>query len=468
MNAIKSNVLLLVVDSLRRDHLACYGYPTATTPNIDEFSASAVQFETAISPSGWTLPVFASILTGTYPSKNGAGQYLEHIPTIMEVLRTIGYKSAVVTDNFFVQPLSKQADDLIYVTPNNVPKMALSRDALSLIGMVGSAFQHRSLSNLRSFAANFLKNRLAVGWIERQRNHGPWFMMVHYDVHWPYDPPMSLRNRFVRPELRSQVDGVRGDVYGIIADQDNLEGKLPVLKSLYDAQIAWVDECVGGLLKHLKSLGILDNTIVIVTSDHGDLLGEHHLLHHEFVLYDPLIRVPLIIKFPQPPKESRKYSGLVQTNDILPTLIDYLNVDASQVTGQVQCKSILKLISGADQREFTISERADWSSTTSRRKIENLEKTYPNYSWRRYAHELVALRTTNYKYIRSSEGRDEMYNLEKDPEEANNLISAEPEKEMELKHKLETWKASFERAPVGEDKEFDSTITKRLRALGYI
>ena len=229
-----------------------------------------------------------------------------------------------------------------------------------------------------------------------------------------------------------------------------------------------MDECVGGLLKHLKSQGVLDDTIVIVTSDHGDLLGEHRLLHHEFVLYDPLIRVPLIIKFPQPPKGSRKYSGLVQTNDILPTLIDYLNVDAPQVTGQIQCKSILKLISAADQREFTISERADWSSTTSRRKIENLEKTYPNYSWRRYAHELVALRTTNYKFIWSSEGRDEMYNLEKDPEEASNVISVEPEKEMELKHKLETWRASFEPAPVGEDKEFDSTITKRLRALGYI
>jgi len=110
MDMNNPNVLLLVVDSLRVDRLSCYGYGKNTTPFIDEVSESGILFNQAISPSGWTLPVFASILTGTYPSRNGIGQHLENLSTIMEVLRKEGYRSLVVTDNPFVQLLCSQAD----------------------------------------------------------------------------------------------------------------------------------------------------------------------------------------------------------------------------------------------------------------------------------------------------------------------------------------------------------------------
>src|SRR5208282_5989610 len=153
------NVLLLVVDSMRADHLSSYGYREPTTPNIDELAKSSILFNTAISPSGWTLPVFASILTGTYPSRNGVGQYLDRLPTIMDVLRSVGYRSAIVTDNVFVQPLCTKADDLVYVAPNQVPKMARSRDVTALIGLLGSAFRNKSILNLRRFAPNYLKNK---------------------------------------------------------------------------------------------------------------------------------------------------------------------------------------------------------------------------------------------------------------------------------------------------------------------
>jgi uncharacterized sulfatase len=404
------------------------------------------------------------MLTGTYPSKNGVGQYLENFPTIMEVLRSVGYRSLVVTDNPFVQLLCNQADDRIFVTEDQVARMSRSRDVSILLEMVGSALLHKS-THLRSFAPNYLKNKLAKNWINRNRESAPWFTMIHYDVHWPYDPPRDFRDQFLDSALRKRAGTVRSEVYELIAG--DLKDKIKVLKSLYDGQIAWVDACIGDLLNQMKSQSIFDDTITIVTSDHGDLLGEHGLLHHEFVLYEPLIRVPFIVRIPGKFREGRRNDSLVQTVDILPTLVDYFGIDRPVITQQIQGKSLLKIVDSADHRDFTISERADWSSPTSRRKLDNLSQKYPSYDWKKHAHELVAVRTEDKKYLWSSEGRDELYDLQTDPQELTNLIAVEDATRRELRNKLDMWNSSFLRAPIGDDK-FESVITKKLKALGYL
>nr|MDO8132843.1 sulfatase [Candidatus Njordarchaeum guaymaensis] len=401
----KPNIVFIVVDSLRSDHLSCYGYGRITTPYLDALSTKSLVFENAISPSGWTRESFSSILTGTYPSKNSHGLAPERFPTIMEVLRVCGYRTFGMTDNFFVEPLCKGLDEFCYLTRGSVAKMACSRNLKQFLRLTYVAVKQRTISNIQ----NLFKNVVAKTWLYKNYKRGPFFMFMDYSAHWPYNPPEPFLSRFLKGVSKEEVRNVRRDVYELIADMSRTN--VSVLEDLYDGQVSYFDSCLQELVEHLKSLDLWDNTLLILTSDHGDLLGEHGLLHHEFVLYEPLIKVPLILRFPDLFPGGKRYPGLVQTLDILPTLIDYLKIDSMDLSKEVQGKSLLRLVIGEDQREFTISERSDWSPNVdqSRRKIAYLKKVYPNFDWEKYVHEIIALRTERYKYIWSSEGRHELY-----------------------------------------------------------
>jgi arylsulfatase A-like enzyme len=462
----KYNVILIVVDSLRRDHVSCYGYPRATTPFIDQISKSSVILEAAISPSAWTLPVFASILTGTYPSKNRHS--MEKLQTIMGILRFAGYRTFGATDNFFATTFQKGFDDFAFLTRRSLAHMLLC-DLGGATGFVQKAVRQRSRESLQSLASGFLTNRACKEWLNKNHKAASFFMMVHYSAHWPYAPPEPFLSRFLDDSLRHEVKNVRRDVYELIFHGQS-EMKLKVLKSLYDGQIAFIDSCIEDLVNHLKSLGLYEKTVIMITADHGDILGENGLLHHEFVLCEPLIRVPLVMRLPDLFEKGIRYSGLVQTLDILPTLLDYLGIECPDVTKQVQGRSILELISGLQEREFTISERADWSSDSSKKKVSYLEKEYPDFNWRKYVHEIVALRTRDYKFIWSSEGRHELYDLNRDPEETRNLITVDKARASELRIKTEVWMRSFlrEEPNYASDEELEGPVKKRLKALGYL
>jgi len=473
------NVVLLVIDSLRPDHLSCYGYSKQTSPNIDNLAHNSVVFEDAISPSAWTRPVFASILTGTYPSKNGVysgfvgksssrTQYVDRFPTIMEILRPYGYRSFGVTDSFLVNLFPPEFDRFIGLNFPSAAKMMVLENRAALRKFIDLLWQRKSVLNLSSSGASFLKNMTAKTWVDGNYARGPFFMLIHHSVHWPFEPPDPFYSSFLDESLKRQVGSIRRDVYELIAQQD-LSRHTEVLKALYDAQIAWVDACVADLLDHLKSLGIFENTLVVITADHGELLGEHGLLFHQFVLYEPLIKVPFIVKFPDLYNNGKRYSGLVQTVDILPTVLDYLKLEWRDVSRELQGKSLLKLVEKEDEREFTISERSDWSPRFSAKRIAELEQKYPKFDWEKYVHEIVAIRTKDYKYIWSSEGRDELYDLAHDPEETNNTISNQTEKARELRDKMESWKHSF--VPAEQfvlERELEGSVKKRLRKLGYL
>jgi arylsulfatase A-like enzyme len=251
--------------------------------------------------------------------------------------------------------------------------------------------------------------------------------------------------------------------------QGDLEHKLHAIRASYDGQIGWADACVGDLLEYLKSIGTFDNDLVIITSDHGDMLGEHGLLFHEFVLYEPLIRVPFLIKFPDLYRTGKRYTGLVQTLDILPTLLDYLEIDRSNLAEGIQGKSLLKLVEGQGSRDFTISERSDWEQGGLKaRKLGYLEKTYPSFDWREHMHE-AAIRTKEFKYIQSLGGKGELYNIVNDPGECANLISLEPHKAFELTDQMDKWRSSFTKVKQAMvESELDRFVRDKLRKLGYL
>jgi arylsulfatase A-like enzyme len=462
----KHNVVLVIIDSLRRDHVSCYGYHKATTPFIDEMSNSSVILESAISPSAWTLPVFASILTGTYPSRNRHS--LEKLPTIMGILHRNGYQTFGVTDNFFAKTFERGFSHFAFVTRGSIADMCM-HDARALAQFAQMAIRQRSTASLQSLASGFVANWKCKQWLKENHESGPFFTMVHYSAHWPYAAPEPFLSRFLDVSLRRDVSSIRRDVYELIS-RGKSGAELQVLKSLYDGQIAWIDSCIEDLVDYLKSLGLYEKTVIIITADHGDLLGEHGLLHHEFVLYEPLIRVPFIIRFPGLFEYGKKYSGLVQTLDIPQTLFDYLSIERPRASQETQGRSILNMIAGSEEREYAISERADWSSKSSLDKISHLEREYPTFGWRRYVQEIVALRKRDYKFIWSSEGRHELYDLCHDPGEARNLVTVDKAKASELRIMTEAWMRSFSREePVrAADGDLEGPVKERLRALGYL
>lgn len=464
----KPNILLIVVDALRSDHLSCYGYEKKTTPFLDDISTKSVVFENAISASAWTRPSFSSIFTGTYPSKNGHGLYPRKFPTIMQILNQYGYKTFGITDSHFVNPLCIGFDYFFYMTRRSVAKMIFSKYFKEFFKFVQYVIKQKPILQIESFPSSFLKNKMAIKWLDKNYDKGSFFMFLDYSVHWPYDPPKPFFSRFLEGISSKEVNSIKRDHYDLIASGFSSR-QIEVLKSLYDGMISYVDSCLKELIDHIKSLDIFDNTLLIITSDHGDNIGEHGLLSHSFVLYEPLIKVPLIIKFPDVFQRGKRYSGLAQTIDIPPTLISYLDLDLANILMEMQGINLLKVIEGEEEREFTISERSDWSPDIYPNKMNYLNTKYPKYDWEKHAHEIVALRTKEYKYIWSSEGRHELYNLKNDPQENYNLISIINEKASELQIKLNRWKSSFIPAdPYIAKQDLNKSLKKRLRALGYI
>jgi len=481
----RPNILLTVVDSLRSDHLSCYGYARRTTPFLDDISTRSVVFENAISASGWTRPSFSSIFTGTYPSKNGHGLEPGKFQTIMQVLRRCGYKTFGITDNHYVEPLCIGFDYFFFISISSlsaIAKMLCSKELKEVLKFLHYIAIHKRSTILKAkpFApliglpADFLKNKIAEKWLSTNPDKGPFFVFLDYSAHWPYDPPQPFFSRFLEGISSKEVGSVKLlDDDGLIARydyRDVSERQIEILRSLYDGKVSYVDSCLEDLIEHLESLDMFNNLLLVVTSDHGDFLGEHGLFGHEFSLYEPLIKVPLILRFPDVYRGGKRYSGLVQTLDILPTLIDYLNIELPDVSREIQGISLLKLMEGKEGREFTVSERGleDWSET-KKAKIAHLKTKYPGFDWEKYAHEITALRTEKYKYLWYSKGRHELYDLEKDPQEKSNLISIEDEKACELESKLDGWRSSFvHAAPAVGRRDLEASVKRRLRALGYL
>jgi arylsulfatase A-like enzyme len=207
----------------------------------------------------------------------------------------------------------------------------------------------------------------------------------------------------------------------------------------------------------------LRNTLLIITSDHGENLGEHQLMDHAYCLYDTLLRVPLVICFPASECPSgQRITTQVQTLDLFPTILTMAGVCDAELMSQVQGRDPFLPISGAGGRLAV----AEYMTATAFTGVEN---RYSGFDGSRYDRTLRAVRASNYKYIWASDGQDELYDLGKDPQEEQNLISAELEATSHLRASLEEWLGSFKHAAMGrESVELDTLTIKRLEDLGYL
>src|SRR5438270_1499409 len=399
------NVIVITIDTLRADHLGCYGYKQIKTPNIDALAADGVRFEHAYTPVPVTLPAHTAIFTGTYPMLSGmhdfsANRLSPEQPTLASILKEHGYTngavigSAVLDRRFGLD----HGFDFYY---DHFDFSRLQESNLDEMERPGNVVADAALDWL---ANNYQKK---------------FFLWMHlYDPHYPYRPPAPYNEQYA--------------------------------SNLYDGEIAFADAQVGRLIHFLKEKNLYQNAVIILAGDHGESLGEHGEKTHGFFIYNATLHVPLIIRLPGPPKRITRIPApifaSVSLADIVPTVLHVLNLD---VPAQVQGQNLLPLLSGAKALE----PRSLYSETF-------LPRLHFNWS------ELRGVETANYHFIDAP--KPELYDLSKDPGETQNLMSQKKAVAEEMRLKLAALIRDYSAGrELAEKTGLDPALMERLKSLGY-
>jgi len=292
----KPNVIIIVVDTLRADHLSSYGYERDTSPFIDSLAAQGIRFENAISPSSWTQPSHASMLTGRYTYETHAetkpldGTY----PTIGEVMQANGYRTGGFSANtlFFTRRQGHGRGFLHF--EDNYQSVSDAFLNSSLYGFIFDFYGLRKVLNYEGVPTRILAsdiNNSVLNWIDQDAEKPFFVFMNYFDVHDPYTPPEPYRSKYSSvPNPGGLINGFMERFHPMLTPEQ-LQSEIDA----YDGSISYTDDQIKTLFGELDQRGLLDNTIVIITSDHGESLGEHGLLQHSASLYLDEIHVPLII-----------------------------------------------------------------------------------------------------------------------------------------------------------------------------
>jgi arylsulfatase A-like enzyme len=457
------NIVLIVMDATRARNLSCYGYARATTPNLDHLAEGSVVYEQAISPAGWSLPAHASLFTGLYPSRHGADDQHKYLrpeyPTLAELLRSRGYQTLGFCENPYVGPVTglDRGFQWFNDSTNRTPRPLVKR-AEKLKRKLGNGIA-RIRGEHDSGAANI--NRQLFAALRRlQGERLPFFAFIHYeDTHAPYRLPKKFV-RFLPDGVKLETAlQVNQDPWKYLIDPHSMkEEDFRTLVGLYDSEIHYVDSRIGQVLDWLQTLGLLDRTMIVVTADHGENLGDHGMMAHKYCLYDTLLHVPLIIRYPQGTTAPGRVQHQVQTLDLAPTILSMLGETGSETTRALQGHDLL----GSFRRDFTIGEQ-------SRPDLCKFFTRFPGVDVSRFDRALTMIRDNRYKYIWASDGKHELYDHASDPAEEHNLIEVLPHIATDLQMRLEEWRRGLKpAAPSVEEPEFDQEVVERLRALGYL
>ncbi len=409
----KPNVLLLGIDSLRRDHMSCYGYRHLTTPHIDKFAQGGVLFENHFSPSIPTTPGYASMLTGMdcfgtdVVALRHKGPLGDHVKTLAEILGEIGYNTTCVgfTGNPSARGFQKYLDYEGWM-PDETGRCPKAE-------------------NLNAVAIPELK-RLAS-------EDKPFFLFLrHMDPHSPYLPPRPFERIFYDGDEFAEDNESLRPMYEFKPFRDFLSSWIPegctdsaYVDAQYDGAVAYMDACIQNIFATVESLGIEEETLVIITSDHGETLNEHECYYDHHGLYECTLVVPLILKYPGKVPAGKRYSDYTQIKDIMPTILDLLEVD----TGiRFDGSSLVPLMRGeerAKEPEFYITE-CTWMR---------------KHGWRTPEWKLIKALEPDFHF----KPETELYNLIKDPGETRNVADEEPEVVAMLEARMNAYIAKREK-----------------------
>jgi len=398
------NVVLISMDTCRADHLRCYGYSRKTSPNIDAVAAEGVLFNHAVTPVPLTLPAHASMLTGNTPLRHGVrvnNNYRlgDSNITLAEILKEKGYTTAAAV-SAFVLDSQFGLDQGFDTYEDNISKE--DKRILSYVQRDGKEVTD-----------------IAENWLQKYKGE-KFFLFLHYfDPHSPYIPhkEFSFSSPFVR-----------------------------VTRDFYDGEIAYTDHLIGRVVKKLKDLNLYESTMLIITSDHGEGLGQHKETTHGYFTYHSTLHVPLIIKAPGWPKGTviNRIVGLI---DILPTICGCLGIDVPEQAEGIDLNTCFV------ERTAPAKERGLY--------FESLTPTKFGLA------PFLGLVTNRFKYIHTA--KPEVYDLLKNPDETRNLVKKQLQNTQIMQAQL---KSILEEARVSSAADnklaLNEEATRRLKSLGYV
>lgn len=435
------NILLVVIDTLRKDRLPAYGYERPTTPHLDELARDATVFEDAYSVSSWTCPSHASIFTGLYPAAHGVSQEAwtlgPELVTLAEVLREGGYRTAGMVGN----------------------------------PMVGSHFGfHQGFDSFHELWREKRQAEAAAHPAVRhltellgQGQERPFFAFVNLiELHSPYLSGPYLETFERHPDIDLHNNHWRAFFSGEVSfEQDQLER----LSDLYDGELLFADEIVGNLVRSLEDHGVLEETVVIITSDHGEHFGSHGLVDHVFNLYQGNVTVPLMIRYPPAFPRGARDAGLTQLQDLYSTVLGLAGV--APESGAVHGIDLALEREPGSERELLLSYAFPKQALNAIGSGQDEPALDP------YRRRLWARVTGGVKTIVGSDGTVEIYDLATDPGELINLADR-PEYAEAAGSAYESMLelvARFARdgngGSAGEDVSLDAETLEHLRSLGY-
>lgn len=454
------NIVLIVIDAGRPDHFSCYNSKRNTTPYIDSLSKKGVIYDSAFTTGGWTLPTMSSLFTGTYVSKHGAHNenhlLSDSLPTLSEFLSKNGYETITFSQSIFVGKETRlnRGFNTVINSKKGTLFDRIKGKVSKKLGIV---------STTSDKGANNTVNQLIKKVSQTKDN--PFFMYLHFgETHIPYKIPKPYNTKFLDKGISyreaMKIDFDRPRFYAGITKLGKSDFK--VMNDLYDQALNYLDYQIGRIISCFEENSLFDDTLFIVTSDHGESLGEHNHLAHWYTLYDTIVKVPLIVKYPKNNHLGVRCKELVQIIDIFPTIADILG-DSSPETVQGTCLPPSKRHM---VRDFTISERfKDNFDLASKFPQIDLKHLYKYEKDRK-----TALRTKDFKLIWSELGNHELYDMSKDPNELKNVFKEKTSIAKDLISKLEDWKTSFEPYIVekGHFPVFESSVRQELEDLGYL
>jgi arylsulfatase A-like enzyme len=326
----RPNVLLLVLDTQRWFNMGLHGYDRSTTPNLDRFATGGVTFDRAISPAPWTLPAHASLFTGRWPHETGVS-FTEPLdrtfPTLAEVLAANGYRTGGFSANLqFVTPV--YGVDRGFDVFRSIPLswMVIARQAWILRRPVQWLRERRDLHDYLVLPSARTVNDWFLDWVDR-KDDAPFFAFLNYfEPHEPYAPARDLAGTFGSKEgLNWLARGNLSEAYS----PDELENFV----ALYDEDVLTADRAFGELLNELDARGLLENTLVVVTSDHGEEFGERGKMNHVETVHATSVRVPLIVVYPERVPPGRRIEPPVSTRDVPATILELVGIPPSGVAG---------------------------------------------------------------------------------------------------------------------------------------
>jgi arylsulfatase len=482
------NIILIVIDALRAGNLGCYGGESKASPNIDKLAENGIQFTDCFSSWNTTDQSLTSIFSGRYPRTHGIVHHGDKVTpedllaygklntkSLAEVLHQIGYKTFAV--DWMGRWFKRGFDFYGYERDKNIwlkflhavftiPYRHLRYMAANIsLLRIYSKIRKTSISSmwkglkgvLNTFRFTFELARVQdAGFVTRfakkiidEVQKDRFFLFLHYwDTHTPYNCPKKYTQK--TRSRRSTLD---------------------IIVSKYDGAVNYVDRCIGDLIAALENRRILEDTLIVITSDHGESLTEHDIFFDHHGLYDVTTHVPLIFFNPEFFSNPKKIGGIIQHVDLLPTLCDYLGIDANDL--ESDGTSMRTLIRGDDKefRDFAYFEES-------------------------YVQKKIGLRSKTHKYIYAPDGAgvcnycqkvhagiEELYDLERDPEEMHNIVSGDKMTASQMRAKLDglIQKLDDKRHRLlekkgGERKKWENLqdfadhkkIKKKLRSLGYM